>query len=63
MAEAHRAENVPLRPWVGDPTYDVVEIVPEVVTGRAFALSRPWTHLRTARNSQPVAFVASRIPT
>ena len=45
--EAHRAENVPLRPWVGDSKYNVVEIVPEVVTGRAFALSRPWTHLRT----------------
>ena len=47
--EAHRAENVPLRPWVGSPTYDVVEIVPAVVTGRAFALSRPWTHLRPDR--------------
>ena len=45
--EAHRAENVPLRPWIGDPKYHVVEIVPEVVTGRAFVLSRPWTHLRT----------------
>lgn len=44
--EAHRAENLPLRPWVGSPKYNVVEIVPEVVTGRAFVLSRPWTHLR-----------------
>ena len=44
--EAHRAENVPLRPWVGAYKYNVVEIVPENVTGRAFKLSRPWTHMR-----------------
>mgnify|MGYP001578213793 CR=1 FL=1 len=44
--EAHRAENVPLRPWVGTHKYNVVEILPEVVTGRVFTLSRPWTHLR-----------------
>jgi nitroimidazol reductase NimA-like FMN-containing flavoprotein (pyridoxamine 5'-phosphate oxidase superfamily) len=44
--EAHRAENVPLRPWVGPEKYDVVEIAPEVVTGRRFELSRPWLHLR-----------------
>ena len=45
--EAHRAENVPLHPWIETAAYNVVEIVPEVVTGRAFVLSRPWTHLRT----------------
>jgi uncharacterized protein len=44
--EAHRAENVPLRPWVGPEKYDVVEIAPEVVTGRRFGLNRPWLHLR-----------------
>ncbi|WP_345528484.1 pyridoxamine 5'-phosphate oxidase family protein [Nocardioides endophyticus] len=44
--EAHRAENVPLRPWVGPDKYDVVEIAPEVVAGRRFQLSRPWLHLR-----------------
>ena len=43
--EEHRAENVPLRPWVGTPKYDVVEISPRVVTGRAFELSRPWLHV------------------
>lgn len=43
--EEHRAENVPLRPWVGTPKYNVVEISPRVVTGRAFRLSRPWLHL------------------
>jgi nitroimidazol reductase NimA-like FMN-containing flavoprotein (pyridoxamine 5'-phosphate oxidase superfamily) len=43
--EEHRAENLPLRPWVGTPKYNVVEITPRVVTGRAFHLSRPWLHL------------------
>jgi uncharacterized protein len=43
--EAHRAENVPLRSWVRTLKYNVVEIVPEVVTGRAFELTRPWTGL------------------
>ena len=44
--EAHRAENVPLRPWVPTLKYNVVEITPKVVSGRAFELSRPWLHLR-----------------
>lgn len=44
--EAHRAENVPLRPWVPTMKYNVVEITPRVITGRAFALERPWLHLR-----------------
>src|SRR5262245_5216041 len=44
--EAHRAESLPLRPWVGTPKYEVVEIVPTAVTGRRFLLSRPWRHLR-----------------
>lgn len=43
--EEHRAENLPLRPWVGSPKYNVVEITPRVVSGRAFRLSRPWLHL------------------
>ena len=43
--EAHRAENVPLRTWVGTPKYNVVEIHPREITGRAFELSRPWLHL------------------
>jgi len=45
--EAHRAENVPLRSWVGTHKYNVVEIVPKVVSGRAFALTRPWRHIST----------------
>jgi len=44
--EAHRSENLPLRTWVGEVKYNVVEILPEVVTGREFELHRPWTHLR-----------------
>ncbi len=45
--EAHRGENVPLRPWVPTLKYNVVEITPKVVTGRAFQLARPWLHERT----------------
>ncbi len=43
--EEHRTENIPLRPWVGTLKYNVVEISPKVVTGRAFSLSRPWLHM------------------
>ena len=49
--EAHRAENVPLRPWAGSLTYNVVEIAPETVTGRSFVLARPWTHMKTDAGS------------
>jgi len=45
--EALRAENLPLRPWLGDGRYDVVEVVPTEVTGRRFHISRPWLRLRT----------------
>ena len=44
-AEEHRAENVPLRPWVADLKYDVVEIRPTEISGRAFELARPWMHM------------------
>jgi nitroimidazol reductase NimA-like FMN-containing flavoprotein (pyridoxamine 5'-phosphate oxidase superfamily) len=44
--EEHRAELVPLRPWVATPKYNVVEIRPTEITGRAFTLNRPWLHLR-----------------
>jgi uncharacterized protein len=43
--EAHRAELVPLRPWVGEHKYNVVEIAPDQVTGRTFVLNRPWRHM------------------
>jgi nitroimidazol reductase NimA-like FMN-containing flavoprotein (pyridoxamine 5'-phosphate oxidase superfamily) len=41
---AHRAENLPLRPWVENPKYNVVEITPTEVSGRRFRLHRPWLH-------------------
>jgi uncharacterized protein len=44
--EEHRSENVPLRPWVPSLKYNVVEITPKVISGRAFMLARPWLHLR-----------------
>ena len=44
-ASAHRADNLPLRPWVDNPKYNVVEIVPTEITGRAFRLHRPWLHM------------------
>lgn len=44
--EAHRAENVPLRPWIDpDHKYEVVEITPTEVSGRRFDLTRPWLHM------------------
>lgn len=43
--EAHRAENVPLRPWVATPKWNVVEIDVTDISGRHFDLSRPWRHL------------------
>lgn len=44
--EAHRADNLPLRPWVPTLKYNVVEISPTEVSGREFELSRPSSHLR-----------------
>ncbi|HVX53544.1 pyridoxamine 5'-phosphate oxidase family protein [Nocardioides sp.] len=46
--EAHRAELVALRPWVGSHKYEVVEITPEHVSGRSYHLDRPWLHLLRA---------------
>ena len=44
--EAHRADNVPLRPWVEpDAKYEVVEVAPTAISGRRFDLSRPWLHM------------------
>ena len=45
--EAHRSENVPLRPWVPTLKYNVVEIRPTEISGRRFELAKPWTHLNT----------------
>ena len=38
--EAHRAEDVGLRPWTETLKYDVVEIAPSQLTGRRFHLNR-----------------------
>ena len=45
--EEHRADNLPLRPWVDTLKYNVVEIEPTQLTGRRFVLHRPWLKLRT----------------
>jgi nitroimidazol reductase NimA-like FMN-containing flavoprotein (pyridoxamine 5'-phosphate oxidase superfamily) len=39
--EADRLEDLRLRAWTPTLKYDVVEIVPQVVTGRQFDLARP----------------------
>lgn len=44
--EEHRADHVPLRPWVTELKYNVVELVPTSISGRSFTLHRPWLHLR-----------------
>ena len=38
--EAHRADDLPLRPWVDTMKFNVVEVTPEHVTGRQFELRR-----------------------
>ena len=43
--EEHRVENVPLRPWVATPKWNVVEIEATEISGRGFDLARPWRHL------------------
>lgn len=43
--EEHKAENVPLRPWVNTLKYNVVEIDPVELSGRRFELTRPWRHM------------------
>jgi nitroimidazol reductase NimA-like FMN-containing flavoprotein (pyridoxamine 5'-phosphate oxidase superfamily) len=38
--EVHRAEGLPLHSWVPTLKYDIIELVPEAVTGRTFRLQR-----------------------
>jgi len=38
--QEHRADDLSLHPWVPTLKYDVVELVPETVTGRHFRLQR-----------------------
>lgn len=44
--EARAADNLPLRPWVDTPKYNVVAIEVNEISGRRFDLSRPWLHMR-----------------
>lgn len=39
-AAAHRADDLPLRSWVGSYKYDVIEITPTTISGRRFTLDR-----------------------
>ena len=43
--EEHRAENVPLRPWVATEKWNVVEVDVTEISGRRFELTRPWQHM------------------
>ncbi|KQV77394.1 pyridoxamine 5'-phosphate oxidase [Nocardioides sp. Root122] len=43
--EEHRAEDLPLRPWVPTLKYNVVELEVAEISGRRFELSRPWRHM------------------
>lgn len=43
--EEHRAEDVRLRPWVPTLKYNVIEVEVDEISGRRFALSRPWRHM------------------
>ena len=43
--EEHRAENVPLRPWVATDKWNVVEIEVTEISGRQLDLARPWQHM------------------
>jgi uncharacterized protein len=43
--EEHRAENLPLHPWVAPEKWNVVEVDVTEISGRRFELSRPWQHM------------------
>ena len=42
---AHRADDLPLRPWVGEYKYNVVEVSPSAISGRRFAVDEHARHL------------------
>ena len=44
-AAAHRADDLPLRPWVSTYKYNVVEITPTAISGRRFELDPHARHL------------------
>ncbi len=43
--EERDTDNLPLRPWIQTPKYNVVAIDVTEVTGRAFNLDRPWLRM------------------
>ncbi|GAB3262341.1 pyridoxamine 5'-phosphate oxidase family protein [Nocardioides dilutus] len=49
--EAERVDDLPLQPWVPTLKYDVVELAPEVVTGRRFRLNVPEPDHQAHANS------------
>ena len=42
---AHRADDLPLRPWVGQYKYNVVEVTPSAISGRRFVVDEHARHL------------------
>ena len=44
-AAAHRADDLPLRPWVGSYKYNVVEVTPSAISGRRFVVDEHARHL------------------
>lgn len=38
--QQHRVDDLPLHPWAEDEKYEVIEITPTQITGRAFQLTR-----------------------
>jgi nitroimidazol reductase NimA-like FMN-containing flavoprotein (pyridoxamine 5'-phosphate oxidase superfamily) len=49
--EAHRVESLALHPWVPTQKYDVIELNPDVVTGRRFRLRRAEPDHQLSANS------------
>ena len=46
---AHRADALPLRPWVSPNKNNVIEITPTAISGRRFALDQHARHLWLGR--------------
>ena len=45
----HRADDLPLRPWVSSNKNNVIEITPTAISGRRFALDQHARHLWLGR--------------
>lgn len=44
--EKDATDQLPLRPWVDNAKFNVIAIEVSEVSGRRFALNRPWLHMR-----------------